>query len=170
LAGILDGEGSISAQTHIKKLDGCLRITPFISIVNSEFGIVTECRAVLTAIGAKYRDCNKPLSGDYGDEFKGSKKCANIRVDGQQPVELVCRAVLPYLRSIKRENAKKLLEYIQLRKDFGFQRDALGRVRRCEYSLAQIELICSIRTHPRAMPFEEICKLPNVVRSPKVVW
>ena len=158
-AGILDGEGSISVQVYTLP-DGRVRLTPFVSIVNSDIGILEGCREVLRDIGVKYRDCQKPLS--YG-EFKGRLDCKNIRIDGQEPVEMVIKAVLPYLRSVKKQYAAKILEYLESRKLHGFSRDEKGRIRRCEYRRWEIELVCSIRTHKRAKSLETILQAPNVL-------
>jgi hypothetical protein len=160
-AGILDGEGSISVQVYTLP-DGRVRLTPFISIVNSDIGILEGCREVLRDIGVKYRDCQKPVSGGYG-EFKGRLECKNIRIDGQEPVEMVIKAVLPYLRSVKKQYAKVVLEYLESRKLHGLSRDHLGRVRRCEYRRWEIEMISSIRTHKKAKSLEAILQAPNVL-------
>jgi hypothetical protein len=139
----------------------CLTVaTPFVGIVNSDVGILNACREILCYLGVKYRDCNKALTEG---EFKGSLDCRNLRIDGQQPVECLIKAVLPYLRSVKKQYAKKVLEYLESRKINGLQRDELGRIRRCEYSRAEIELISSIRTHKRAKSSEAICQAPNVL-------
>jgi hypothetical protein len=160
-AGILDGEGTISVQIYTLP-DGRVRLTPFISIVNSDIGILEGCREILGDIGVKYRYCNPPLSGGYGG-FKGRLDCKNIRIDGQEPVEMVIKAVLPYLRSVKKQYAAKILEYLESRKLHGFSRDEKGRIRRCEYRRWEIELVCSIRTHKRAKSLETILQAPNVL-------
>lgn len=157
LAGILDGEGSISVQVYTLP-DGRVRLTPFISIVNSDAGILDGCREILKSLEVAYRDCKKPLS-----EHFGTLECRNIRIDGQEPVECLIRKVLPYLRSIKKQNAEKILLYLASRKERGLQRNELGHIRRCEYSREEIELISSIRTHKRAKSSEAICQAPNVL-------
>jgi hypothetical protein len=135
-------------------------LTPFVSIVNSDIGILEGCREVLRDIGVKYRDCQKPLSDG---EFKGRLDCRNIRIDGQEPVEIVIKAVLPYLRSVKKQYAATVLKYLESRKVNGLSRDHLGRIRRCEYSRVEIEMVSSIRTHKKAKSAEAICRAPNVL-------
>ena len=68
-----------------------------------------------------------------------------------------------YLISGKRRNAKVVLQYLESRLKNGIRRDAKGRVRRSEYTRAEIELIASIRTHPSAKSSEAICQAPNVL-------
>lgn len=159
LAGILDGEGSVSVQVYTLP-DGRVRLTPFVSIVNSDAGILNGCREILTELGVQFRDCKKPLTTG---EFVGSLHCSNIRIDGQKPVKSLLEAVAPYLRSVKRGYAETVLKYLESRAINGFQRDERGRVRRSEYTRAEIELIASVRSHKRAKSSEAICRAPNVV-------
>ena len=159
LAGILDGEGSVSVQVYTLP-DGRVRLTPFVGIVNSDVGILNGCREVLAEIGVRYRDCKKPLTEG---EYVGTLLCQNIRVDGQQPVRQLLEVVGPYLRSVKRGYAETIIKYLDSRKENGFSRDEMGRVRRSEYSRAEIELIASVRSHKRAKSSEAICRAPNVL-------
>lgn len=159
LAGILDGEGSVSVQVYTLP-DGRVRLTPFVSIVNSDVGILEGCREILSEIGVKYRDCRKPMTEG---EFAGSLVCSNIRVDGQKPVKALLEKVAPYLRSVKRRNAEVILAYLESRERRGLQRDERGHIRRVEYSRAEIELIASVRSHKRAKSSEAICQAPNVL-------
>jgi len=159
LAGILDGEGSVSVQVYTLP-DGRVRLTPFVSIVNSDVGILTGCREVLAEIGVVYRDCKKP---NTIGEFNGSLLCQNIRIDGQKPVQKLIRAVVPYLRSVKRRNAETILQYLDSRAERWLDRDEKGRIRRVGYSRAEIELIASVRSHKRAKSSEAICRAPNVL-------
>lgn len=164
LAGIIDGEGTVSVQVYTLP-DGRVRITPFVAIVNSDAGILAETKSVLTEIGVLHRDCKKPMT-DHG--FTSTLVCSNIRVDGQKPVKLLLETVGSYLRSKKRENAATILRYLASREERGMERDKRGRVRRTEYSVEEIELIASVRSHKRAKSSEAICRAPNVVGSVKI--
>jgi hypothetical protein len=159
LAGILDGEGSISIQVYTLP-DGRVRLTPFVSIVNCDVGILTGCREVLAEIGVYYRDCKKPMTTG---QFNGSLFCQNIRCDGEKPVRKLIEAVVPYLRSVKRRNAETILQYLDSRAKRLLDRDEKGRIRRVGYSRAEIELISSVRSHKRAKSSEAICQAPNVL-------
>lgn len=159
LAGILDGEGSISVQVYTMP-DGRVRLTPFVAIANTDEGILSECCRIFAELGIIYRNCAKPLTEG---EFKGKLPCRQLRVDGQKPVETLLRAVGPYLRSAKAKYAENVLKYLESRKANGFQRDEKGRVRRCEYTRAEIDLISSVRTGKRSKSSEAICQAPNVL-------
>lgn len=164
LAGIIDGEGTVSVQVYTLP-DGRVRITPFVGVVNTDARILAETRAILTEIGVKFRDCKAPNSGCG---FEQTLVCSNIRVDGQKPVKLLLETIGSYLRSKKRENAVTILKYLESRVLRGLQRDEMGRVRRVEYSVEEIELISSVRSHKRAKSSEAICQAPNVVSSVKI--
>lgn len=159
LAGILDGEGTVSIQVYTLP-DGRIRITPFVGIVNTDDGILNECRRILEEIGVAYRNCKAPSSGRG---FESKLVVSNLRVDGQKPVKLLLEQVGSYLWSKKRENAATILRYLQSREENGFSRDEKGRVRRCEYTRAEIAMIASVRSHPRAKSSEAICQAPNVI-------
>lgn len=159
LAGILDGEGSISVQVY-NLPDGRVRLTPFVSIVNGDAGIIAECCRVITEIGSSPRVCKKPISTGA---VKGIIVCTNLRVDGQEPVKVLLEKVIPYLQSNKRKNAEVVLKYLESRAERGITRNKKGHIRRTKYSKAEIELISSIRSHKRAKSSEAICQAPNVL-------
>ena len=161
LAGILDGEGTLSVQVYTLP-DGRVRLTPFISIVNTDAGILDECRSILAQIGVKFRNCAAPNSGCG---FESRLICTNLRVDGQKPVEQLLRVIQPYLRSIKSQRALTILQYLESRTAGLIKREANGQISRSEYTQAEIELISSVRSHKRAKSSETICQAPNVIRS-----
>lgn len=158
LAGIIDGEGTISAQV-VTLRDKRIRITPFVSITNTDGGILMECIRILDSLGIKNRTFAKPL---VGPGFKGNLNCANIRIDGHKPVRILLPAILPYLHSVKREFAEKVLQFVASRRIGLYNQDVKGRIGRREYSRAEIELISSVRTHPKAKSLDAMCAAPNV--------
>ena len=158
-AGILDGEGSISVQVYTLP-DGRVRLTPFVMIVNTDLGILEGCVEALRAIGVTYNRWKKPDTEWQNDK---SRPCLAIRVDGAKKVRPVLDIITPYLRSVKRGNAEKILQYLDSRKVRGLKRDRLGQLQRVAYSRAEIELISSVRSHKRAKSSEAICRAPNVI-------
>lgn len=159
LAGILDGEGTVSVQVYTLP-DGRIRITPFVSIVNTDAGILEECKRILTEIGVIFRDC---VGGKSKSGFESRLAITNMRIDGQKPVKKLLEILAPYLKSKKRENSYTILKYLESREINGLSRDEKGRVRRSEYLRTEIEMIASVRCHPRAKSSEAICQAPNVV-------
>lgn len=165
LAGIIDGEGTISVQVYTLP-DGRVRITPFVCIVNSDEGILNESWRLLNELteaskDARPRRCShnhKPNDASFASRLP----CRLIRLDGAA-VRLVLEPLLPHLRSKKAEAARVILQYLDSRKTTLLLRDSKGRVQRQGYTKAQVELISSIRTNPRAKSSEAICRAPNVV-------
>lgn len=165
LAGILDGEGTVSFQVYTLP-DGRIRITPFICVVNSDAGILDETFAILTELtagstAAKPRWCNH--AGRSASSFAGAKVCKTIRLDGVA-CRLVLEPLLPHLRSRqKRAGAEAMLAYLDSRAAGLLLRDDKGRIVRQGYTRAEVDLVCSIRSHSKAKSSEAICRAPNVV-------
>ena len=110
LGGIWDGEGSIALFTH-KEKNGCTKICPTVSVVNTDIAIINKVRKILEDIG-----CNFVLQ-----EHKPKNSRHSVRWDlitrNQKYIILFLEAVKPYLFSIKREKAEILLDYCKRRSD-----------------------------------------------------
>lgn len=165
LAGILDGEGTISVQVYTLP-SGRVRITPFIAVPNTDEGILTETMRILSELldgkeDGKPRLCNYKKR-EYQTSFEGRKPCHTIRVDGVG-VKHILGPLLPYLRSAKRDAAEKVLMFLESRSNRLISRDKLGRLQRQGYTQNEVELISSVRTSSRAKSSEAICQAPNVM-------
>lgn len=154
--GVMEAEGSISVQVYTLP-DGRVRLTPYICIVNSDQGILDECLSVMTALAASERATPR-----YCGHGGTNKPCHLIRLDGPS-LKPVLEAMLPHMRSAKRRNAEVVLAYIESRKTGLLLRDTKGRVQRAGYTRAEVESICSIRTHKSAKSLEAILEAPNVI-------
>ena len=150
LAGIIDGEGSITVQAYMMK-NGNLRITPFICINNNDYGIIDECKRILDEIGVTHRWY------DRGD------KVWIGRIDGEKPVLALIDAIEPYLFSKKKDYCRVIREYIKDRSDNRFTRNVLGQLIRNGYTKRQIDLISSIRTSARAKSSETLRQAANYI-------
>lgn len=161
LAGILDGEGSVSVQAVTRKQTGNIVLVPYVCITNSDEGILKEVRRILDELGLKHRSYSRDLKAGG---FEGFKPCFNLRVDGQQPVADFILRVGPYLKSEKIERAANVMRFIESRqKRLLENRNALGHVRRATYTRAEIEFAAAARSHKRAKSSETLCQAPNVV-------
>lgn len=164
LAGIVEGEGSISVQVYTLP-DGRVRLTPYVSIINTDKAILNECERIFKQLlrgeKSKARYCNHSRT-QHKASFEGRKPCYAFRVDG-----IACRpilaALLPFIVGEKRRNAKVVLDFIDSRKQGLLLRDKKGRLQRAGYTRAEIELISSIRSHVSAKSSETICRAPNVI-------
>lgn len=163
LAGIVDGEGTIGFQVYTLR-DQRIRITPYVCVVNSDEGILSETKSIMDALvddstNAKVRWCNTVASATG---FVGTLRCKNLRVDGVA-TKLIIEPLLPFLRSVKREKAQAILKYLELRKAGMLLRDTRGRLIRTGYTKAEIDLVVSTRSHKRAKSSEAIRSAPNYV-------
>uniref|UniRef100_A0A6M3LD76 Putative homing endonuclease n=1 Tax=viral metagenome TaxID=1070528 RepID=A0A6M3LD76_9ZZZZ len=151
LAGIVDGEGSITTQAWIMK-DGNLRLTPFVSIGNTDEAIVLECKRILDSLGIKNR----------WQKIESENKWIG-RVDGEKAVLAIIDALYDYLISYKKHNCDVIRKYIEMRHAMRFKHDGLGRITRQPYTKDQIQLVSSIRTSRNAKSSETLCRAANVV-------
>jgi hypothetical protein len=183
LGAIIDGEGSISCGvTRINVSPargpnvGDVRLVPFVCIVNSDEGILSEVERIITETNYKF----SKWAGRKKVEVPGRKKftrekqirnakqrketvCFNIRILGLDPVYGLLKIIRPYLRSTqKKRNADVMMKYISSRKENGIQRNHLGHILRAKYSRKEIKLISSIRVHKSGHTYDEICQAGNV--------
>lgn len=166
-AGILEGEGTVSFQAYIKK-DKKLRITPYISVVNSDTGILGFSWKIMNGLcegstDAFPRWCDVKLKGSESS-FQGKLPCRNLRLDGVA-TRLILREVLPYMRSFKRQHALNILEFIRLRELEGLIRNEKGQIVRAGYTWPQLELVAACRNWARATSLDRMKECPNVFQT-----
>jgi hypothetical protein len=177
LAGILDGEGSISFDVYTFPHNGRVRITPMLSIANTDNGILDETEKVLGAIldgkpHAKARWCNVKESHK---SFKSVMQVRSLRVDGVA-VRYILEALLPYMKSTEKlRRAGNILAFLDSRARNLFFRDKAGRLMRSPYLHSEIDLVAATRTAARAKSSEAIRSAPNVwdddmVRTQAKAW
>jgi hypothetical protein len=156
LASFIEAEGSISSQTTIRK-NGNLVITPFIRVTNSSELAINEILRICKELGIK--------ASPY---WRKSERCVNlpicnVRIDGCYSVGTLIDKIYPYLITEKKENAEKIRQYIEGRKNRLLTRNNKGQVLRNGYTVAELELITSIRHHCKAKPLKELLQCNNVV-------
>ena len=161
LAGILDGEGTISFGVSTRH-GGRLCIVPLITIVNSDEEILRQSSDLLKEIVADAGTVDRQSHRIGVGSFKGHKACFAIRV-ASWAAELVLVAVMPYLVcGYKRKAAEAIMEFIKYRRENLLERDKLGRITRVGYPKHLVELVASVRSHKNAKPLSEMLKAPNI--------
>lgn len=161
LAGIVEGEGSISVQVYTLR-DGRVRLTPYIAVVNTDMAIINEVRRIFDTLTVGEKS-NARLC-----KLKGTNKpCFTLRIDGETCLPVV-KTLAQYMIGGKRRNAEVVRQYIEGRKSGLLLRDTKGRIQRVGYTHSEIDLICSIRSHARAKSSETLRLAPNVVGDDKV--
>lgn len=156
LASFIEAEGSISSQTTIRK-NGNLIITPFIRVTNSSQKAIDEILRICSELGITAKAY-----------WRKEKHCVNVpicnvRIEGSYSVGTLIDKIYPYLITEKKVNAEKIRQYIDGRKNGLLTRNNKGQVLRNGYTMAELELICSIRHHCKAKPLEELSQCNNIV-------
>jgi len=154
LAGIIEAEGSITAQVYTMP-NKRIRITPFICVVNTDMVLLKEVHRLLGLLTkrSKPRWC----------KHKGTNKpSAMTRLDGIGCADVIS-AIRPFMVGEKTKNADVILAFVADRKENLLSRNKLGQVQRKPYTAAQVDLVCSIRTHKQAKSSETLRRAPNVV-------
>jgi hypothetical protein len=161
LAGIIDGEGSVTVQVIRRNgSETAIRCTPFVAIVNTDRGVINGCAEVLREVGINFDVYERE---NYNNALS-VKKIWTLRINAGKRLKVLLPFLLPHLRSVKRDYAEKILEFIRLRETHLFQHDARGHIRRREYTRAELELVASVRTHPRARSLAALHAASNVVQ------
>ena len=154
LAAVIECEGSVSCQVYTLP-DGRVRITPFVSFVNSDDLLLKRVAELFDEIGVKWRNCKHSTPT--------VKPVSTYRVDGVKPVKLLLSTLLPYMVGEKRKYAENVLEFIRSREERLLIRNEKGCIKRSPYTKREIDLVTEFRTHTRAKSSETICLAPNVV-------
>ncbi|MEA1925852.1 MAG: LAGLIDADG family homing endonuclease [Patescibacteria group bacterium] len=142
LAGIIDGEGTISMQTY--RHHGHVRLTPFICIVNSSQEIIQKCNEILEEIGvAKHYTHRKPNKKKANGLWY--KPCKQIRIDGYKSVLKLAQAMDGYLIG-KTKQAELIKEYIKNRQGMKRWRNEKGHVMLMKYTPREIDILVEIKS------------------------
>jgi len=153
LAGIIDGEGSVSFQVTFRKT-GNLCIVPFITITNADEGILQNASRILNENSVKH---------DRQQQVK--KTVFTLRVSRQEAISKLITLLKKELKSFKKDNLLVLEDFIQLRKDTLFTRNSKGQLVRNMYTENQIRLMQSVRTRPDGHQLDRILSAPNVLKN-----
>lgn len=157
LAGIIDGEGSVTIGARLRKKTNNLVLVPQVLITNTDKEIIKECERILNKMQLGYTiNWIEYKHKDYLDR-------ANIRITKYQRVKFLLEHLTPYLHSRKRHNAEVVLEFIADRESNLLTRDKLGHVHRNKYTKELITKVSSIRVHKRAISLEAMLNAANVV-------
>jgi len=158
LTAAVEMEGTISFQVYTKP-NGEIRITPYLTVTNTDPAILAEAERILHEILEGERHAKPRLCVHQAAKLV----CKTIRVDGQS-CATVARSLLPYFIGKKRRNAEAVIQYVEGRRKNLLQRNPLtGRIKRTAYRISEVELISSIRNHPKAKSSETIRQAPNVI-------
>lgn len=107
LAGLWDGEGSITIFKHLEK-NGTRKLCPTILVVNTDIKIINEAKRILDSLGTSFHLFErKPGSSKHKPAFQLSTR-------NSQYIDKVLTAIQPYLVG-KKEQAELVIGYVRKR-------------------------------------------------------
>lgn len=153
LAGIIDGEGSVSFQVTFRKT-GNISVVPFIIITNSDHGILDNAKRILDENDIKH---------DRQHQVK--KHIFTIRVSRQEAINKLIKLIGDYLHSFKKHNIQVLQQFIEMRKESLPYRKPDGKFVFNMYTEEQLKLIQTIRTRCDGHKLEKMLSASNVLKN-----
>lgn len=109
LAGIWEGEGTITMFTH-KEKNGLTKLCPNCSILNTDIHIINKVRSILEELGCKFSFQEHQPKGKPTYKYQWRLITRNMSY-----IKLFLTAVLPYLFGEKRARGEILLSYVTQR-------------------------------------------------------
>ena len=104
LAGIIDGEGSISINC-LTRLNNTKNYRAYVSVTNTNNELLLVCKALLEELA------EKPLSVQLIDQ-RGRRPVYRLREQSKRGVHKILLAVLPYLVA-KKKQAEEVLNFLE---------------------------------------------------------
>lgn len=173
--GIVDGEGSVSVQATIRN-NGNLVLVPFVTVVNSDQGIIDKIDDILNRMDIKhYWYQRKPVKNKKTNDNPEPSTVmirelpSNLRIEKMNRVKAVLNAIQPYLFGVKKKKAEYVLNFIKSRNENLIQRNSLGQIVRNKYTKKEVELCGAVRTSWSAKPLEELMACNNIIQEQDIV-
>jgi len=108
LAGLWDGEGTITMFSHQEK-NGSTKLCPTCVVVNTDIHIINKARALLEELDCKF------VVHEYQPKVKGYKVQWRITTRNMEYIRKFLTAVNPYLVGEKKAKGEILLSYVTQR-------------------------------------------------------
>jgi hypothetical protein len=106
LAGIWDGEGSITIFSHIEK-DGCRKLCPTINVTNTDIAMIAEIIKILDGYGIIFSLNKVKTKKEHSD-------CYHLITRNMTKIKKTLELLLPYLVN-KKPQAEILLRFVNSR-------------------------------------------------------
>jgi len=112
LAGIWDGEGSISLFSN-NEHNGSVKLKPVVNMVNTDLAIINKVLDILEQAGCKPYIVNRPHSKKNANH----RDVVEIKFSSIPSIIPALELMVPYLCGTKRAKAEILLRYAKRRAD-----------------------------------------------------
>lgn len=162
LAGIIDGEGSITLLvSHRDGKDGrkqALRMSPRVIIGNTDPGIIGRVMEVLDDLGiTRYVKHDRPMARDIPG-FHPTKAMTTVYVEGFDRVQRLLSAVLPHIAGEKRIRAEIILRFVAQR----IKRcEDAGKAKNISYTKDDLDIVIEFLQLTRSPNIERVTRLLN---------
>ena len=112
LAGIWDGEGSISLFQNTEK-DGAIKLKPIVNMVNTDMGIINKCLDIIERGGCHAYIVNRR----HSVKNPKHKDVVEIKFSSVPNIKGILELIEPYLEGSKKSKAQILLRYVNRRSE-----------------------------------------------------
>ena len=119
VAGLFDGEGTIGIYIHKRKDRENPRVTKHITIENTNSLVIEEYKKFLRENNIKFYYCYLPSRKN-----RISSPIYSVNVSSYRMCEKLLNLLFPYLVG-KKEQAQTMLDFIQYKKEIGWQTPVL---------------------------------------------
>lgn len=135
IAGLVDGEGTLTINACKSHKKGIHWLTPIIQIDSTNLNVLEFAQKIIGGKICQYAKCDTKSGIKRRDGYA-------LRIYGRDKILEVAQLLLPYLQ-IKKPNAEIIIEFCKSRKAQLIN----SNKRRVTYSIAEINLAKEIRTH-----------------------
>ena len=137
LAGIIEGEGTVSIYHQKRKGNAPDQLRATISITNTDPHLISRCNEIFNTLG-----CNVHIN-QYDNKKGSTRTVYDMQTAKQEYVKKICEAVIPYMVGEKLAKAKLVLSFVQRRLErLGSNRDT----RKAQYDDTDWETFTNIRS------------------------
>lgn len=158
LAGIIDGEGSVTMLINRRRdRTQVLRINPRVTITNTDKAIIEKSILVLTKLGiGKYVSITKP--NNSGLVKRPSKDITYIDISGFRRLARLLPILIPHLAGEKMLRAKALFEFINRRVSMAKNLKCGGNY---QYNEIDVELMLKFLRLTKTKNYDHVSRLLN---------
>lgn len=131
LAGIIEGEGSITMSVRKKSWNGWngVGVDCNVQVDNTDSGIILKVKHILNKIGIEPRVSERPTASIKhrdGSEYSSPKTILRIQLSKMSHIKKVLDGIIQHMAGEKKTRAALILEFIQRRQSYQGDRSKGG--------------------------------------------
>lgn len=161
LAGIIDGEGTVSLLISERKGNDArcnMRIQPRVTIGNTDEGIINRIIETLDMMGVgRYVKHERPKARNIPG-FNANKPVTTVSVDGFERLRLLLPVIIPHIAGEKRQRAEILNRYIVQRSE---RAEREGKAANMSYTQEDVDILIEFLRLTRSKNIDRLTALLN---------